>query len=286
MTKTNKRIKLPKVKVKFKLTADQAASVSSDRCMGLCVSCGEECSECEPDTRQRQCPSCGEFGVYGFEECLIRGWVQDEPDDEPKTEDVKPLREPTTDVFRGPTGHGKTLSVDAVLDSHFGRADSYDPASTKPADHVRSTIDWFRGHGWIIWRTGLVTGKRITTSAVSKFLLAEPDARTCVDLILSQTRATGKLTFDPSKLLFRASLDKEQHRRKVGEELIDVVRLTASRGLTRDVDAELWYFTLQQTGRVHEALQYYCNPHDYSVRIYAPLPDGSVLLVAIVMSLD
>lgn len=277
-----------KGEVKHKLTMQQAQSMIHDNMKGLCVDCGEVCSDCEPDARERQCPSCHLFTVFGFEECVQRGWIDDGPDDEADADDVRPLRDSTSDVFRGPTGHGKTLSVDAVLDSHFGRSEDYDPLSTKPADKVRCVVDWFRNQGWILWRTGFIAGKRVSQAAINKFLLIEPDATPVMNQVLKNTGATGKLTFVPSRQRVKAILDSVQHQRNMPCGMIDTVRLhlQTNKPTHRDVDAELWYFTLAQTGRPPETLQYYCNPHEYSVRIYAPAPDGSLLLVAVVMSLE
>ena len=38
---------------------------------GMCLACGQEASECEPDTRERRCDACGEPAVYAFEEALV-----------------------------------------------------------------------------------------------------------------------------------------------------------------------------------------------------------------------
>jgi hypothetical protein len=39
---------------------------------GICVHCGEDADDCEPDARQCKCESCGEHAVYGAEELLLR----------------------------------------------------------------------------------------------------------------------------------------------------------------------------------------------------------------------
>lgn len=52
----------------------------SDGCSGICLSCGEMTDGCEPDARKRECPSCGEFKVYGLEEALIMGHLEIIPD--------------------------------------------------------------------------------------------------------------------------------------------------------------------------------------------------------------
>jgi hypothetical protein len=39
---------------------------------GICVLCGADADGCEPDARRYECESCGECGVYGAEELLMR----------------------------------------------------------------------------------------------------------------------------------------------------------------------------------------------------------------------
>lgn len=39
---------------------------------GLCVICGADAEGVEPDARRYECEACGEPGVYGAEELLIR----------------------------------------------------------------------------------------------------------------------------------------------------------------------------------------------------------------------
>ena len=39
---------------------------------GFCIRCGADAEGVEPDARKYECESCGEFGVYGAEELLIR----------------------------------------------------------------------------------------------------------------------------------------------------------------------------------------------------------------------
>lgn len=41
---------------------------------GFCITCGEEADGCEPDAQAYTCDSCGQRGVYGAEELLMRGW--------------------------------------------------------------------------------------------------------------------------------------------------------------------------------------------------------------------
>ena len=39
---------------------------------GFCIRCGAEAEGVEPDARQYECESCGQPGVYGAEELLLR----------------------------------------------------------------------------------------------------------------------------------------------------------------------------------------------------------------------
>ncbi len=43
---------------------------------GRCLVCGAEHFECEPDARKYRCDECGEFEVFGLEECLVMGLVE------------------------------------------------------------------------------------------------------------------------------------------------------------------------------------------------------------------
>jgi hypothetical protein len=43
---------------------------------GFCLDCGEMRENCEPDAREYECDSCGEFQVYGAEELLLMGLVE------------------------------------------------------------------------------------------------------------------------------------------------------------------------------------------------------------------
>ena len=59
----------------FEMLEDEYADyVENDA--GLCIHCGEEASNIEPDARQYECESCGKNGVYGVEELLVMGRVQ------------------------------------------------------------------------------------------------------------------------------------------------------------------------------------------------------------------
>lgn len=39
--------------------------------IGLCLACGEECDNVEPDARMYTCECCGEQKVWGAEELMI-----------------------------------------------------------------------------------------------------------------------------------------------------------------------------------------------------------------------
>lgn len=39
--------------------------------IGICIRCGAERDECEPDARNYECWECGEHAVFGAEEILI-----------------------------------------------------------------------------------------------------------------------------------------------------------------------------------------------------------------------
>ena len=48
-----------------------------DATNGACLSCGEIVfGGVEPDARQYECESCGEFTVYGLDELLIMGQIE------------------------------------------------------------------------------------------------------------------------------------------------------------------------------------------------------------------
>lgn len=38
---------------------------------GICIACGADHDECEPDARKYECYECGERQVYGAEELLL-----------------------------------------------------------------------------------------------------------------------------------------------------------------------------------------------------------------------
>jgi len=45
---------------------------------GVCIECGEESAEVEPDARNYLCDECGEHAVYGAEEILMMEKVDDD----------------------------------------------------------------------------------------------------------------------------------------------------------------------------------------------------------------
>ena len=60
------------------------ASVTADRIMdgcmrrdtsldnpGICIACGADHDECEPDAREYECDECGKNAVYGCEELAL-----------------------------------------------------------------------------------------------------------------------------------------------------------------------------------------------------------------------
>ena len=55
-----------------KITTDQIIdAVERDDGTGFCIACGAEAMYCEPDARNYECESCGEFKVYGAQELLF-----------------------------------------------------------------------------------------------------------------------------------------------------------------------------------------------------------------------
>ena len=49
---------------------------------GLCLKCGEEAFNVEPDARRYACETCGEKAVYGMEELLVMGALFIEEEEE------------------------------------------------------------------------------------------------------------------------------------------------------------------------------------------------------------
>lgn len=55
-----------------KPTTDQVIdAVERDDYTGICIACGAERGECEPDARRYECYECGQMKVYGAEELLF-----------------------------------------------------------------------------------------------------------------------------------------------------------------------------------------------------------------------
>ena len=46
-------------------------AIEADDNLGFCKACGSEQGCCEPDARNSECESCGEFEVFGAEELLV-----------------------------------------------------------------------------------------------------------------------------------------------------------------------------------------------------------------------
>ncbi|MBT9134404.1 MAG: hypothetical protein DDT38_01135 [Firmicutes bacterium] len=40
---------------------------------GICLACGDDADDCEPDARKYECEACGERMVYGAAELLMTG---------------------------------------------------------------------------------------------------------------------------------------------------------------------------------------------------------------------
>jgi hypothetical protein len=56
------------------MTEDEYASFSQNS-TGVCIKCGEDASEIEPDAHEYKCQSCGSRSVYGIEELVIMDMV-------------------------------------------------------------------------------------------------------------------------------------------------------------------------------------------------------------------
>lgn len=55
------------------LTHDEVLrAAQADDNIGLCIYCGDEHSNCEPDMSREKCSACGQLGVYGAEELIMR----------------------------------------------------------------------------------------------------------------------------------------------------------------------------------------------------------------------
>jgi len=60
----------PTVTAERVVEAVEAQMTSLDN-PGICVKCGADAYECEPDARKYECECCGEKAVYGAEELLL-----------------------------------------------------------------------------------------------------------------------------------------------------------------------------------------------------------------------
>lgn len=58
------------------------SALRADDLSGWCVRCGAEAGPVEPDARNHVCECCGERGVFGAEELLIRGAYTQSPERE------------------------------------------------------------------------------------------------------------------------------------------------------------------------------------------------------------
>jgi hypothetical protein len=57
----------------FQSEADLIDRLMTDENVGFCIRCGHEHSNVEPDRDNELCSECGERGVFGVEELLVRG---------------------------------------------------------------------------------------------------------------------------------------------------------------------------------------------------------------------
>lgn len=58
------------------VTMEELAKYREDS-VGYCTACEEWTRDAtEPDARDYDCPSCGEFAVYGAEEVLLAGLIE------------------------------------------------------------------------------------------------------------------------------------------------------------------------------------------------------------------
>ena len=61
--------------MKIKITVREY-EVADDSSEGICVSCGEYRSGCEPDAREYECYECEKMTVYGVSEALIMDLIE------------------------------------------------------------------------------------------------------------------------------------------------------------------------------------------------------------------
>ena len=63
---------MKKVKLPVEIHESEYASRVEDN-EGMCIKCGATADFAEPDMHDGPCVSCGENGVYGYEEMLVQG---------------------------------------------------------------------------------------------------------------------------------------------------------------------------------------------------------------------
>ena len=61
-------------------TADEIMAEAEDQMFGMgntgiCIKCGADRGECEPDARGYPCDECGERAVYGVSELVLMGYA-------------------------------------------------------------------------------------------------------------------------------------------------------------------------------------------------------------------
>lgn len=59
-----------------------------ENCGGICLSCENQQSGCEPDVRNYQCEECGANQVFGAEELLVMGKIEFTEDKGDESDDV------------------------------------------------------------------------------------------------------------------------------------------------------------------------------------------------------
>ncbi len=67
------------MKIKFELIQE---AIENDSDAGFCLECGEEAGGCEPDAEHYLCEGCGANEVFGAEQILMMGEVDDVDDNE------------------------------------------------------------------------------------------------------------------------------------------------------------------------------------------------------------
>lgn len=67
--------------MKIRMSEERFVSLDEDY-IGLCLQCGHEQAECEPDTERDPCEECGLPSVYGAEQLLAMGRIEFVDDDE------------------------------------------------------------------------------------------------------------------------------------------------------------------------------------------------------------